>query len=59
LAVLDGADVVVEVDAELELELADDELLLLLPHAATVTTHDSSSAPSSGFLQITIRLLLV
>ncbi|HUJ34658.1 MAG TPA: hypothetical protein VLW51_05570 [Solirubrobacteraceae bacterium] len=54
---LDGAAVDVEVDPELALEL-DDGLLLLLPHAAIVTTHDSRSAASSDFLQVTIRLLL-
>jgi len=54
---LDGA--AVEVDVEAELELDDELLLLLLPHAATVTAHDSKSAASSGFLQILIRLLLV
>jgi hypothetical protein len=34
-------------------------LLLLLPHAATGTTHASTTPISSGFLQVTIRLLLV
>jgi hypothetical protein len=57
-----GAAVDVDVDdvagAALEAELLL-LLLLLLPHAATVTTQASVSAPSSGFLQVSIRLLLV
>jgi hypothetical protein len=59
LAVLladEAADVAAVV--ALALELADELLLLLLPHAATVTAHDSKSAASSGFLRIDIRLLL-
>jgi hypothetical protein len=59
----DAADVDVEVDAgadaEDELELADELLLLLLPHAAIATAQQSGSAASSGFLQVLIRLLLV
>jgi hypothetical protein len=43
------------VDAVLDaLELADELLLLLLPQAASATTHISANAPSSGFLQVSI-----
>ena len=59
----DDADVEVEVEvdagAEDELVLADELLLLLLPHAAIATAQQSGSAASSGFLQVLIRLLLV
>lgn len=55
----DAAGVDVDADVELELELALLLLLLLLPQAVTATTHESTSATSSGFLQITIRLLQV
>jgi hypothetical protein len=57
-----------DVDVELAVELDGDAgaaledallLLLLLPHAATGTTHASTTPISSGFLQLTIRLLLV
>jgi hypothetical protein len=59
---LDAADVELDDDgaaAELELVLADELLLLLLPHATMATALSNSSAASSGFLQVLIRLLLV
>jgi hypothetical protein len=54
-------DAAAGVDVEADVALGDELLLLLLllPHAATVTAHDSVSAASSGFLQVSIRLLLV
>jgi len=55
----DDADVEVDAGAEDELVLADELLLLLLPHAAIATAQQSGSAASSGFLQVLIRLLLV
>jgi hypothetical protein len=55
-----GVEADVEVDDDdAAVELADELLLLLLPHAAIATTHGSSKAASSDFLQETIRLLLV
>jgi hypothetical protein len=47
----DAAD---EAEAEVELDDALLLLLLLLPQAASATTHISASAPSSGFLQVSI-----
>jgi hypothetical protein len=54
-----GVDADVELDAGAALEDALLLLLLLLPHAATSTRHAITSAANSGFLQVTIRLLLV
>jgi hypothetical protein len=47
------------VDDDADVALDDELLLLLLPHAAKATTHESTSAASSGFLHVTIQLLLV
>ncbi len=55
-----AAGVEVEVDVAAGAALEDELLLLLLlPHAAMAATLSSDSAASAGFLQITIRLLLV
>jgi hypothetical protein len=53
-------DVEDELDADAGAALEDALLLLLLlPHAATGTTHASTTPISSGLHQVTIRLLLV
>ena len=55
----DAAGVDDDVDAALELVLADELLLLLLlPHAAIAAALSSDSAASSGLHLITIRLLV-
>jgi hypothetical protein len=56
-----GVEVDVEVDAGAAGAALEDALLLLLllPHAAMARTLISVSAASAGFLQVTIRLLLV
>jgi hypothetical protein len=54
-----AAGVDADVDAAGALEDALLLLLLLLPHAATMTTHAKMSAASSVLHQVTIQLLLV
>jgi hypothetical protein len=56
-----GAAVDAELDdgAALELELDDELLLLLLPHAATAIAAGSANDASSAFLQVPMRLLKV
>jgi hypothetical protein len=51
---LAGAADVVDVEAGVELDAELVLLLLLLPQAASATTQTSVSAPSSGFLQVSI-----
>jgi hypothetical protein len=51
---LAGAADVVDVEAGVELDAELVLLLLLLPQAASATTQTSVSAPSSGFLRVSI-----
>jgi hypothetical protein len=52
-----GVDDDVDDEPEAELELADELLLLLLPHAAIAAALNSKSAADSGLHLITIQLL--